>query len=227
MKKLLKLTLIVLLIIALAFAVTGCGNKEENNEAANITAENKDEDNGKSKTYNLLNKVFSDGDYVLSLQGKTDLGEGEEEATITMAVKGENIYMDVDATSGHLTVMYKDNNTYMVSHNDKMYVTMEGKDESTFDDDMTLISKEDLNKMEAQEYKTGKETIDGTEYEYEEYEDQDTVVIERYYFSGNDLKYIKSIDEDGEEELMKVIKLSSEVDDSIFEVPSDYQKVEM
>ena len=88
-------------------------------------------------------------------------------------------------------------------------------------------NKEDLNKMETQEYKTGKETIDGTEYEYEEYEDQDTGVIERYYFSGNDLKYIKSIDEDGEEELMKVIKLSSEVDDSIFEVPSDYQKVEM
>lgn len=221
MKKSLKLIMAIMLIISLVFAITGCGNKEEN--VTNEPSEKKVEDTGKSKTYNELNKVFSSENYVMTLQGKTDLGEGEEEVTMTVATKGENIYMDVNATSQHATIMYKDGTTYIISHDDKACVTMQGKDEETFEEDMTFISKEDLQELEKQEYKTGKETIDGTEYEYEEFKDDEENITDRYYFSNNDLKYIKSIDEDGNEELMKVIKLSSEVDDSLFSIPTGYE----
>lgn len=217
MKKLLKLSLIIMLVISLAFVVTGCGNNDD---------ANKTEGNEKSKTYNALNEAFSGDDYIMTLEGDMDLGEGTENTTMTLAMKGENVYMDVDATSGHLTVMYKDNTTYVVSHADKMYMTTEGKNEEIFsEEDMFAFSKDDLKEIEDSEYTTGKETINGTEYEYEEYKYEDGTT-ERYYFSGNDLTYIKTTSEDGTEETMKVVKLSSEVEDSIFELPTDYKKVE-
>ncbi len=217
MKKLLKLSLIIMLVISLAFVVTGCGNNDDANKA---------EGNEKSKTYNALSEAFSGDDYIMTLEGDMDLGEGTENTTMTLAMKGENVYMDVDATSGHLTVMYKDNTTYVVSHADKMYMTTEGKNEEIFsEEDMFAFSKDDLKEIEDSEYTTGKETINGTEYEYEEYKYEDGTT-ERYYFSGNDLTYIKTTSEDGTEETMKVVKLSSEVEDSIFELPTDYKKVE-
>ena len=80
--------------------------------------------------------------------------------------------------------------------------------------------------LKTQEYKTGKESIDGKEYDYEEYYDSENEITERYYFDGNELKYVKSIDSDGEEQIMKVLKLSSEVDDSVFDIPSDYKLIE-
>lgn len=228
MKKLLKLSLISLLIISLMIVVTGCGEKKEknNNNNTNVIQEDQSKDNGKSKTYNLFNKVFSGGNYMMILEGETDLGEGLEKATITMAVKGNNTCVDVSATSQHVTIIYKDDASYIISHDEKMYMAMAGEQDYTLDD-MTLITDEDLKTMETQEYKTGKETIDGTEYEYEEYKDEENGTAERYYFSGNDLKYMKSIDEDGKEEIMKTIKLSSEVDESIFSIPADYQEVDM
>lgn len=231
MKKSLKLVLAIMLIISLAFAITGCGNNKNNEEStkneSNVNTENKIEENGKSKTYNALNKVLLSENYVMILQGKTDMGEGEEEVTMTVAAKGENIYMDVNATSQHATIMYKDGTTYIISHDEKAYIAMKGKDEGTFDEDTTFITKDDLEAIESQECKKGKETIDGTEYEYEEFNTDEDNTTERYYFLNNDLKYVKSIDEDGEEELMKIVKLSTEVDEALFNIPTGYEVLDM
>lgn len=225
MKKSLKLALAIMSIILLAFAITGCGNNKKNAESTNNVS-NVNEENGKSKTYNVLSKAFSGENYVITLQCKADVGEGEEEAIMTIAKKGENMYMDVETVSQHATVMYKDGNTYFISHDDKACGIMEGKDEGTFNKDMTLISKEDLKDIEAQEYKKGKEIIDETEYDYEEFVADEGSTTKRYYFSKNDLRYIKLINED-EEELMKVLKISSEVDDNLFDIPADYETVDM
>ena len=174
MKKVLKISLSILLIILLAFVITGCG-------------------------------------------------------VITLAIKGEDIYMDIDATSDHMSIMYKDDTTYVISHADKMYMTSEGKDEELFeeDDNLAIFSVEDLNAMAEAHYTTGKEDVNGTEYDYEEFKDEETGVSDKYYFSGEDLIYIKTINENGEEDIMKVIKLSSEVDDNIFNIPTGYEKLEV
>lgn len=224
MKKLLKLTLLILLVCALVFTITGCGKKEENtNNNGNTSTV---ETNGKSKTYNTFSKIKND--FVISMEGKADLGEGEENMSMTMAVKGQNICMDVKTDSEHATIIYKDSTTYIISHDEKMYMSMEGKDEDSLDmDDMPMFSEEELQELETAKYTTGKETIDGTEYDYEEYKDEENGTTERYYFTGNELKYIKSTDEDGEVELMKVNKISADADDSLFEIPSDYQKIEL
>lgn len=216
MKKVLKISLSILLIILLAFVITGCG------------AKNNKEENSKSKTYNVLNNAFSGENYIMTLEGNEDIGEGLENVVTTLAIKGEDIYIDIDATSNHMTIMYKNDTTYVISHDDKMYMTSEGKNEEIFEDDIAvMLSKEDLSAMERADYETGKEVINGTEYDYEEYKDEETGEIDRYYFSGEDLIYIKTIDENGEEDIMKVIKLSPEVDDNIFNIPTEYEKSEV
>lgn len=231
MKKSLKIILIVLIVLSLAIALTGCGKKEENNTANTVEEVNNNnastntsvKDNTKSKTYNTFSSIKDD--YVISLEGKEDMGEGEENVTMTVAAKGENSYVDLKATSEHATIIYKDNATYVISHDQKMYMVQEGKSEDSFED-MSLLTAEELKEMETKEYTTGKETIDGTEYEYEEYKDEEENTIERFYFLGEELRYVKDIAEDGTEQLMKVNNISSDVDDSLFEIPTDYQKVE-
>jgi len=201
MKKLLKVILPIIFVASLILVFTGCG------------------ETAKSKTYTALSKAFSGEDYIVSF-------EEEGVSTITLAVKGENIYMDVKEAENSLAVVYKDNTTYVISHNDKMYIATEGKDEQMISEDMAILSKEDLQEFETAEYQKGKEEINGTEYEYEEYRDEEGLT-ERYYFEGNDLKYIKTIQEGEEDLIVKVLKLSSEVDDSLFEIPSDYEKLEI
>lgn len=180
---------------------------------------------GKSKVYNTFKDMFSNESYIMIFEGKIDMGEGAERIIMTIASKEDNIYMDVKSENSHATIMYKDDVTYVISNDQKMYMTKEGKDKTVFND-MTLMTKEDLEEIKNKEYETGKESIDEVEYEYEEYKNSEEDIIERYYFKGDELKYIKSIDKDGKEEIMKVIKISSEVEEKIFEIPSEYKKME-
>lgn len=215
MKKLLKLGLIIALIVSLAFIITGCSNDNEQDTS-------EEQEQKTSKAYNALSEVFSGGNYIISLEGELDDEEGIE--TITMAKKGENLYTNITSASQNVSIIYKDNVTYMILEAQKMYMTSEGKDESVFGEDTMIISEENLQQIYERDFQTGKESIDGTEYDYEEYK-LDDGTTEKYYFTGNDIKYIKVIYEDGTEETMGVKALSSEVDDSIFEVPSDYTLV--
>lgn len=215
MKKLLKLGLIIALIVFLAFIITGCSSDNDQNIA-------EEQEQKTSKAYKALSKIFSGDSYIISLEGELDDEEGLE--TITMAKKGENLYNAITSASQNVSIMYKDNVTYMILEDQKMYMTSEGKDESIFGEDTMIISEEDLQQIYNKDFQIGKETIDGTEYDYEEYK-LDDGTTEKYYFTSNDLKYIKIIYEDGTEEIMGVKTLSSEVDDNIFEVPSDYTLV--
>ena len=52
------------------------------------------------------------------------------------------------------------------------------------------------------------------------YSADETNIKTRFYYSGNDLKYIKTITENNEELLE--IKIEYEADDSLFEIPEGY-----
>lgn len=205
MKKIVKLSLIAILLVAVAIAITGCGAK-------------------KDKTYNTLGKTLLGDTYIMELEGD-NLGETGEKTTLTIAKKGDNILQEVKAGEEKMSIIFKDNTTYLVVHEQKIYMKTEGRDESSLSED-AFLSKDELEALKTQEYKTGKESIDGKEYDYEEYYDSENKITERYYFDGNELKYVKSADSDGEEQIMKVVKLSSEVDDSVFDIPSDYKLIE-
>lgn len=245
MKKTLKILLIFTIALALAIVLAGCGKKEdknsdnikeatsntENNATTNDGTENNDttnntttKDASKSKTYNTFKSIK--GNFVISVEGKEDMGNGEETITMTVAVKDKNTYMDVKSASQHATIIYKDNITYIISHDEKAYMSQEGETENVFDG-TPILSEDDLKEIETEEYKVGKEKIDGTEYEYEEYKDEEENTTARFYFLGDELRYMKEIDEDGTENLMKINNISSNVDDSLFEIPTDYQKMEI
>lgn len=231
MKKLLSLFLTILLVVSLVFVVTGCGKKNEQTEPANTNTENTqnvEENNNaneendadasakQSKTYKVVSKLK--GSYVMSME---QIGD-EETGEITLAIKDGKMYMDATSDGERVSIIYKDNVTYMISHAEKAYMEMQGKMEDEFDS-MDFISDEDLEEIKSSEFKTGKETIDGVEYDYEEFNNEGT---ERYYFIGDDLKYIKQLDDEGEQTI-KINQLSSEVDDSLFEIPAGYSKLEM
>ncbi|MGN1271326.1 MAG: hypothetical protein ACI4UX_05105 [Clostridia bacterium] len=207
MKKLVKSSLIAILLVVVAIAVTGCGSKT-------------------SKTYNAFSKAFSGDSYTIELE-EYNVDEDEEKITLTIAKKGNDICQDVKSEGQHATIMIKDDTTYLIMHDEEMYIKSEGRDETILpEEDEVILSKDEIEALKIQEYKTGKEKIDDKEYEYEEYYDSENEITERYYFEKNELKYIKSIDSDGEEEIIKIVKLTSSVDDSIFNIPTDYYLVE-
>ena len=152
----------------------------------------------------------------MSMEQLGDEGTGE----ITLAIKDGKMYMEATSEGERISIIYKDDVTYMISHSEKAYMEVPASMKEELED-ADFISDEDLDVIKTSEFKTGKETIDGVEYDYEEFNNNGT---ERYYFSGEDLKYIKQLDDDGEQTI-KINKLSSEVDDSLFEIPAGYSKM--
>ena len=218
MKKTIKIVLIAILAVVMIMAITGCGENEEK-EVDDIKVDF--ENNGKSITYNTFSKLSED--YILSIEAKEDTGEGEETVITTIAVKGNKLSMYLKTDTEHMGVIYKDNTTYLILHDDEQYFKEAGKDEDAIED-MSLFSAEELDEIKEKEYVTGKESISGTEYYFEEFKDEDEKETIRFYFLGNDLKYIRNISED-ENILLKVNELSSKVDDSYFDVPSGYSEI--
>ena len=83
-------------------------------------------------------------------------------------------------------------------------------------------------------FETGREEINGENYNYEQYagktnlalqsfDDDTNNVKTRLYFKGDDLVYIKTIS--GETEELIKVNISYEVDQNLFEIPSDYREV--
>lgn len=172
-----------------------------------------------SKVAKLYNEFIENGEYLFEMKN----GDTYE---ITIAQKGEQTSIDMDNAGEKTTTLVKDGVTYLILHSEKEYIVYENDiSDSNIITDM-FSSLIDVS------YNEGKEEINGTKYNYEEYEGfagfmistskdiEESEVTTRFYFDGNDLKYIKTLYGD-EEELLQV-NVSYEVDDSVFEIPSDY-----
>jgi len=73
-------------------------------------------------------------------------------------------------------------------------------------------------------FTTGTREIDGKTYDTEELIVEGATAI--YCFDGDDLAYIISSFE-GQEAVMKIVKTTDKVDDSLFEIPEDYTLMEL
>ncbi len=127
----------------------------------------------------------------------------------------------------HTTTLVKDNNTYLILHDRKEYYVYEQN--NVEQNILTDGIKEVIDK----DFTTGEEKVKGKKYDYEEYNGSTMFMITntlelneadiktRFYFDKNgELTYIKTIY--GEEEELLKVSLEKDVDDSIFEIPSDY-----
>ena len=143
-----------------------------------------------------------------------------------MAKKGEETAIDQDTEDSHTTTIIKGGNTYLVLHDRSEYYIYQGNNVEQ------NILTDGLQELMSKEYTTGTEKIKGKKYSFEEYNCSTIFMISnqvklneevktKFYFDNkNNLVYVKT-EFGGKEELLQ-INVSEEVDDSIFEIPSDY-----
>ena len=171
---------------------------------------------------NMYEKMMQDETYSITFQL-------DDNNKYTVSRKGDVANIDMYNNGDHTTNIIRDGNTYLLMYNTKRYYTYQNNVIGLGE----LPSQ--LNEMiQNQQPEKGQEKIDGHNYRYEEYKgvsdflmNTDENVIEentntRFYFDGDDLKYIQTIMED-KSELIRV-EVSYDVDDNIFEIPSDFQQ---
>lgn len=142
----------------------------------------------------------------------------------------DKAYIDTFYDDSESKFIVKDGNAYLLIDEDKEYYKYENNDT-----DLTMIESE-LEELREIEHENGKEKIENKTYSYEEYDsittfcmmdtsdlEEDQEVKTRFYFDGDKLVYIKTIIGD-KQELLKV-DISDNVDNNLFEIPSDYKEV--
>lgn len=209
--KRIPLIVVILVIIVIIFGISKLlGQKDDQTQKL-------------AKIYEDLN---SNQTYLFEMEQNSD-------NKIIMAKKGDKTIIDQYSkdsetkTESHATTLVKDNNTYLILHDRKEYYVYEQN--NVEQNILTDGIKEVIDK----EFVTGEEKVKGKKYSYEEYNGSTMFMITntlelneadiktRFYFDKNgNLTYIKTIY--GEEEELLKVNLEKDVDDSIFEIPSDY-----
>jgi len=109
---------------------------------------------------------------------------------------------------------------YSIDHAGKMVIKMSlGANEHMIGSSVIGESDVDMGDL-----KTGTRDIDGRTYDTEEWIVEGAASI--MCFDGDELAYIIGALE-SEEIVLKVIRASKDVDDSLFEIPSDYTLMEL
>lgn len=155
--------------------------------------------------------------------------ELDEKNTSYYAKRDNMAYIDSIYQGNQSKIVIKEGNTYLLAEDQKAYYTYQNNEV-----DLKKIELQ-LESIKEAEYIKGKEKINGKQYDYEEYEGITEFLIKnienieeqatktRFYFEGDKLVYIKTTVGDYEE-ILKV-KISYDVDNKLFEIPSEYKQV--
>lgn len=204
-KKRIKLVISILVIVAIVIIIS----KVTGNKDVQI-----------KRLSNLYEELNTSQTYLFEMEKDSD------NKTI-MAKKGNKTIIDNTSAESHSTTIVKDNNTYLVLHDrEEYYVYEQNNVEQT-------ILTDGIGEIINKEFSTGTEKVKGKKYSYEEYagssmfmEESTSNISEndiktRFYFDqNNNLVYIKTI-KGSYQELLK-INIEKQVEDSLFEIPSNY-----
>ncbi|MBE6007572.1 MAG: hypothetical protein E7235_00030 [Lachnospiraceae bacterium] len=226
MKKFLALTVALILMFSLA----ACGNETsatKENTSAETIADNTEiieeeieiaegwlsTKTGKFYSQFASGKMYME--YETEMEGMT--------ITAISATMGDKVYSEsiLDGMSTGSTIM-EGEDIYIIDHNTKMVIKMS----SALNADAQTIAANivEENDVDLNELIEGKMEIDGKTYDTEEWMIEGAKSI--MCFDGNNLKYMVS-EMDGMQYIIKVIEISDNVDESLFDIPSDYQMMEM
>ena len=205
-KKKIRKIIITILIIVVAFLLI---SKIMTNKKEDV-----------KRLANLYAKLNTSQNYLVEME------QNDDNKTI-MAKKDDKTIIDQYTKNNHTTTIVKDNNTYLVLHDREEYYIYEQNNVEQ------NILTDGLKEVVAKEFVTGEQKVKGKKYEYEEYNgstmfmlsgtlgSEDEEIKTRFYFDKEDnLIYIQTI-KGVNQELLK-INIQTEVDDSIFEIPSNY-----
>ena len=172
------------------------------------------------RLYSLYEDLNASQTYLFEMEqsdnNKTIMGKKEDKTIIDQYSKGNR-----------LTTIVKDNNTYLVLHDKEEYYIYEQNNV-----EQTILT-DGMKEIVQNSFTTGTEKVKGKKYSYEEYtgstifmisstlDSNENEIKTRFYFDkDNNLAYIRTIN-GPKQELLK-INIKKEVDDSIFEIPSNY-----
>ena len=141
---------------------------------------------------------------------------------ITAAVKNGNIYMKTQYEGMNCTMIYqkKKDSVYMILNDYHVYCKMP----SDMMDDLDLSDFTDNVDVESVE--VSDVTLGERECRCEEYKLKDGSTS-TYYFYNGELVRMDQISSDGEASIMNVSKISSAVNDSLFELPKGYLPINL
>ena len=145
-----------------------------------------------------------------------------------MAKKENKTLIDQYFSGVHRTTIVENDTTCFILHDRQEYYIYNNNNIEQ------KILEDGISELLQKDYNSGSEKIFGKKYSYEEYSGSSVFLLSnlreideeniktRLYFDKNDnLKYIKTIYGENEEELLN-IEINYEVEDSIFEIPANY-----
>ena len=186
-----------------------------------VITTNQEVNTNKNRLANMYEKMMQNETYCITFQL-------DDNNKYTVSRKGNLANIDTYHNGNHTTDIIKDGNTYLLMYSTKKYYMYQNNETELAELSNTLNEI-----IQSQEPEKGQEKIDGDNYRYEEYKgvsdflmNTDENVSEeeintRFYFDGDDLKYIKTIMGDTSELIS--VNVSYDVTDDIFEIPSDFQ----
>ena len=147
----------------------------------------------------------------------------------TVSRKGNVANVDTYSNGTHTTDIVRDGNTYLLMYGTQKYYTYENNES-----ELNELPNQ-LNEIaQSQEPTKGEEEINGEKYKYEEYKGVSYFLIDfenelseeetntKFYFDGDELKYIRTIMGD-DSELIQV-DASFTVNNSLFEIPDGFEE---
>ncbi len=165
---------------------------------------------------NKYQQLFASGTYLMEF---TDLDLSDK--PVTMAVKNGNMYVDVSMEGMALKMLYKNDvkTMYLIIDEFKKYCKLP---EDLLGEDMDIGAMlSDFGVSAVDNITVSEVELNGQKLILESYVDGDGVQY-NYYFNGEDLVRRDTVYTDGTTESMFISKFTTDVPDSILQIPEGY-----
>ncbi len=206
-----KKLLVILMALIMVFALTACG--EEGNS-------NQDNGDKKEATGWLATKSgqfydqFKDGKMYMEYETEQDGAM----VKIVTATNGKKVYVNTTVEGQDVDMIVDGQTVYTIFHDYRAYSEMP----TTADINQQMFNVMSEDDVDVAKMEIGTREVDGKTYDSESWEDE--TGKSTLCFEGNKLVYMIA-ETGGETMTIKVLKASSDVNDSLFEIPEGYQKM--
>ena len=200
----------------------------ENNEVTSSTTADRNESSAATSSnasgeVKLLaekyKKLFSSGTYYVEFSTNDE----DMKAPVTAAIKNGNIYMETELEGLQCTMIYKKSKdkVYAVLPKYRSYCILS----SDMIDDLDMSNFTELEGVD--DVKVYNAKVGDKKCLCEKYSSKKTGESATYYFYNQELVRIDQVDKFGDVSVMNIIKISSTVPDSLFDIPKGYMPVNL
>ncbi len=168
-----------------------------------------------STKFTKYGNIFKSGEYTLKGTSYEMGSNGSKTGTgspVYVSEHAGSYYMEVSAEGESMRILIMDGKYYLISDSDKSVISMAYEEGD--DDIMTFPSSYEV-------LGSGNGKLDGKSYYYENSKDADGI-ISTYWYNGNDLYAIQSVDS-----IIYIESVTQKADASKFAVPQGYDVIDM